>query len=221
MIPEARCRTIMGILTMNQDLVVVVTTLSLYFAAVVSPGPSFAFISRLAVSGARSAALGAALGLAIGATLYALLTMAGLAVLLEQIGWLTRLIQLAGGCYLIYLGIGAWRGGGPAAAQAAQGGRDTWYGVRAGALVCLSNPKAVAFFVGLYAVAIPHGTALWAKATIIGGGFAIEIVWNGLVAVLLCTPYARAVYDRFRVAIERAMRTALAFFGLRLLWEKA
>jgi threonine/homoserine/homoserine lactone efflux protein len=212
---------ISGESVMSQDLVAVVTALALYLAVVVSPGPSFALISRLAVSGARSAALEATLGLALGGALYAVLTMAGLAVLLEEVGWLARLIQVAGACYLIYLGIDAWRSSSNTmAAGASPMAKSTTHGIRTGFLVCLANPKAIAFFIGLYAVAVPQGTALWAKVTIVAGGFAIEILWYGLVTLLLSTRPVRAVYDRFRVGIERIVGTVLAVFGLRVLWEK-
>lgn len=85
---------------MTQDFATVLATLALYLAIVVSPGPSFALISRMAVAGERRAALGATLGLAAGATVYAVLTMTGLAVVLGQIGWLARALQVAGGGYL-------------------------------------------------------------------------------------------------------------------------
>ena len=89
-----------------------------------------------------------------------------------------------------------------------------------GMLVNLSNPKGIAFFIGLYAVAIPPATALWAKLTILVGGLLIEIVWYSLVTVLLSSRPARAAYDRFGVWIERLIGTVLAAFGLRLISEK-
>ncbi len=81
---------------MTQDVATVLATLALYLAIVVSPGPSFALVSRMAVAGKRRAALGATLGLAAGATVYAVLTMAGLAVMLGQVGWLVRQTKVDG-----------------------------------------------------------------------------------------------------------------------------
>jgi len=207
---------------MRQDLLTIATTLALYAAVVVSPGPNFALISRLAVSGARRAAFGATFGLAIAATFYAVLTMTGLALLLTRVGWLASLIQIAGGCYLVYLGIMAWLTAGPAATarQTPSTSHGACRGLRMGMLVNLSNPKGIAFFIGLYAVAIPPATALWAKLTILVGGLLIEIVWYSLVTVLLSSRPARAVYDRFGVWIERLIGTVLAAFGLRLISEK-
>jgi threonine/homoserine/homoserine lactone efflux protein len=49
---------------MHNDFVVILTTLTLYFVVVVSPGPNFAFVSRLAISGSRKGAFGASVGFA-------------------------------------------------------------------------------------------------------------------------------------------------------------
>jgi len=86
-----------------------------------------------------------------------------------------------------------------------------------------SSPAAattVAFFVGLYAAVIPHDTALWAKAIIIAGGFSIEAIWYGLVAMLLSTPAARTIYVRLGRWIERLIGTLLVGFGLRLICDR-
>ncbi|RFC62531.1 threonine transporter [Fulvimarina endophytica] len=206
---------------MSPDLLTVATALGPYAAVVVSPGPNFALISRLSISGAHPAAIGATFGLAIAATLYAGLTMAGLALVLTRIGWLASLIQIAGGCYLIYLGITAWLGSQHSATLRERGAPiGTLRGLRMGLIVNLSNPKGIAFFIGLYAVAVPPDTALWAKLAILAGGFALEILWYGFVIGLLTSRPARAAYERFGLWIERAIGTVLAAFGLRLISEK-
>lgn len=206
---------------MGSDLITVITVLGLYAAVLVSPGPNFALISRLAVSGARSTAVGAVFGLACAATLYAMLSMTGLALILTRIGWLAGFVQIAGGCYLVYLGVMAWRSdAGQAAVQRQADSGSLGRGLRMGALVNLSNPKGIAFFIGLYAVAVPPETAFWAKAVILTGGFLLELVWYGLVILLLSTRPARAAYDRFGRWIERGIGTLLAAFGLRLISEK-
>jgi len=206
---------------MSPNLAAIMTTLALYAAVVISPGPNFALVTRLAVSGARSTALKATFGFAVAATFYAVLSMAGLAVLLEQVGWLARAVQIAGGCYLIYLGIGAWVAAKKPAAETCSDVPHGWSGFRTGFLVTLANPKGIAFFVSLYGVAIPHDAPLWVKVVIIAGGFAIEIVWYSLVTFLLSTKPVRAAYDRSRAWIERSIGAVLAAFGTRLILEKA
>jgi threonine/homoserine/homoserine lactone efflux protein len=205
----------------HADVTAIMTTLALYLAVTVSPGPNFAVVSRLAVSGSRQAAYGASLGIGLASIIYATLSMAGLAVLLREIGWLARTVQICGGCYLIYLGIAAWISAGamskPNGPVAVRGG---WYGLRTGFVVDLSNPKSIAFFIGLYAVAVPPETALWAKVAIIAGCFIVEVLWNGLVAAMLSTPAALAIYKRLGKWIERTIGIFLAGFGVRMIYGR-
>jgi len=212
------------------DLSVVLTVLILYVAIVVSPGPNFALISRLALRGEDRAAWGATLGLAATATVYGVLAMVGLPALLQQVGWLTRIVQICGGLYLVWLGIQAWRHAGSstssseaatASGAAVDRRREALRGLRLGAMVNLSNPKGIAFFVSLYAVAVPPDTALWAKGMILAASFAIEIVWYGLVILALSSGRARRIYDRFGAWIERAIGSLLIAFGIRLAIDRS
>ena len=157
----------------------------------------------------------------LASIIYATLCMAGLAVLLKEIGWLARAVQICGGCYLIYLGVSAWIGAGampkPNGSVAVRSG---WYGLRTGFVVDLSNPKSIAFFIGLYAVAVPPETARWAKATIIVGCFIVEILWYGLAAAMLSTPAGLAIYKRLGKSIERTIGIFLASFGVRMICDR-
>jgi threonine/homoserine/homoserine lactone efflux protein len=202
---------------MRSDLTTILTTLALYIAVVVSPGPNFAYVSRLALSGATRAACGASIGFALGSLIYSVLTMTGLALLLQHVGWLARLIETAGGCYLIYLGLSNWFTNHHATPMALSP-RGGLYGLRNGLLVDLSNPKAIAFFIGLYAAAIPQDTALWARATIIVCSMFIEALWYCCVTLVFASTAPRAAYRRFGKWIERAFGTMIAAFGLRLIW---
>lgn len=207
---------------MHPEFVTIATALGLYALAVLSPGPSFALVTRLAVAGSRPAALGATVGLALAAGFYAVLTMAGLGLVLSRVSWLASVIQVAGGCYLVYLGWMAWASGKPSGTpqQPRAASRSMRQGLRDGIVVNLLNPKGIAFFLSLYAVAVPPDTALWAKAVILLGSFAMEVAWYGLAAVLLSSGSARATYGRFGRWIERGLGTVLAAFGLRLITEK-
>lgn len=207
---------------MPNDTAVVTTVLLLYAAIVVSPGPNFALISRLAISGVRRTAIGATIGLVCAATFYAALSMSGLALLLTRIGWLAGAVQIAGGLFLVYLGIKGWlyRPALDDGAAAVPARNDFFRGLRLGLLVNLSNSKGIAFFISLYAATIPPGTSGLAKGAMLSGGFALEVMWYGLIVWLLSTGPARAAYERFGIWIERIMGTFLVLFGLRLIFER-
>jgi threonine/homoserine/homoserine lactone efflux protein len=130
--------------------------------------------------------------------------------------------SIAGGLYLVYVGIGAWLSGAKTMGKGSGSRREHSFlsGLRVGTLVCLSNPKAIAFFLGLYAVAVPSEMPLWVRLTILAGSFVAETGWYLLVAVAFSTRQARAAYQRFGRWIERVVGVFLAGIGIRLIAEK-
>ena len=208
------------------DLSVIALVMALYVAAIITPGPSFLFMSRLSLQGRRVEGAGATVGIAFATTVYALMAMTGLAVLLDQARWLARGVQIFGGLYLIYLGIQAWRSSsdGPdtlaAKLNLGHDRRDFWSGFRLGALVAWSNPKSVLFFVSLYAAAIPIDASVATKGAILAGGTSLELLWNTMVVVVLSGQRASRVYRRATKGIERVIGTVLAYFGARLILDR-
>jgi threonine/homoserine/homoserine lactone efflux protein len=110
-----------------------------------------------------------------------------------------------------------WRSHGGAAAEIpAPPGRDALHGVRVGFLTGLTNPKAIAFFLSLFAVALPPDLTASGKALLLAAGFGIELGWYVLVALALSTRRLREAYARLRTAIDRVLGSALIALGIRL-----
>jgi threonine efflux protein len=193
--------------------------LAIWLLAVVSPGPAFLVLSQLAAGRSRAAGLGAALGIALGAILFATLTMWGLGVLVTKIAWLGNALRIAGAIYLIYLGLSLFHGASqpaPESTPVAAGGKDALAGLRIGLLTALTNPKAIAFFLSLFAVALPPDLPLAAKLTLLAAGFSIELGWYVLVAFALSTGWLRTRYARARTTIDRVLGAVLLLLGVRL-----
>jgi threonine/homoserine/homoserine lactone efflux protein len=95
----------------------VITVVHLLAAA--SPGPDFAYVTRQSLVHGRKAGLLASAGIALGLSIHIVYSAAGLAaVIAHSAHWMTA-IKLAGGCYLLYLGIRGLRSG-----RARRAGRD-------------------------------------------------------------------------------------------------
>src|SRR5262249_60864835 len=75
-----------------------------------SPGPSFVVVVRASAALSRRDGLAAALGMGCGGLVFAGLALAGLQTLLMQVSWLYLVLKVAGGIYLVYLGIRILRG---------------------------------------------------------------------------------------------------------------
>lgn len=204
---------------MNPYAVILGATL-IWLAVVVSPGPNFLVVSRLALSRSRRAAIGAAFGMTAGSMIYACLTMFGLGVLLLRFAWLGNAVRVAGGLYLVWLGIQAWRTRPedlqPDAAGAVAGVPFLRHGMRVGFLTEITNPKGIVFFLGLFAAAVPAATPLWAKLAVLSAGGVIDIAWYTAVAFALSSGPVRAGYLRIRRTVDRTLGTLLIALGLKV-----
>jgi threonine/homoserine/homoserine lactone efflux protein len=77
--------------------------------AAVSPGPSFVLVVRLAMAQSRSDGIAAAIGIGIAGVILSILALFGLDAVLTNIPMLYTAIKVAGGLYLIFLGIRIWQ----------------------------------------------------------------------------------------------------------------
>lgn len=207
---------------MDQALVIVGAAF-IWFLAVVSPGPNFLIVSQLSVARSRAAGMGATVGVSTGALTYASLTLFGLSIVLNQMAWLHDPIRIAGGAYLIYLGIKSWLGARkpPPAVDFTDATPGHFaHGLRVGLLTQFTNPKSIAFCVGLFAAAVPPSTPLWAKLSILAAGAVIEFGWYSLVTMVLSSGRSRAFYLRAKAAIDRTVGGLLVLLGARLLLEE-
>ncbi len=119
-----------------------------------SPGPSFVLVSRVSIANSRLHGLAAAIGMGLGGAVFAILALAGLVALLQQVEWLYLVLKCAGGLYLVYLGVAIWRGAREPISVASPDGRGTLAVSRAfvlGLVTQISNPKTAVVFCGAHA----------------------------------------------------------------------
>src|SRR5687767_3251274 len=83
----------------------------LHWMALVTPGPNLLVVSNLAASGSRRAAACAALGITVVAGTWSSLAVLGVNVFFTAHPYLRMAVQIAGGGYLIYIGLRFWRAG--------------------------------------------------------------------------------------------------------------
>lgn len=189
---------------------------------VVSPGPSFVLVSRIAVTRSRLHGLAAALGMGIGGTIFAGLALLGLAALLSQVDWLYLALKIAGGLYLAWLGIRIWRGAGeplaPAAAGAPQGA-TLFRSFSFGLLTQISNPKAAIIYGSVFAAMLPAAPPSWLVLALPPLVFAIETAWYAIVALAFSASHPRALYLRAKLWIDRLAGGVMTALGLRLLFD--
>lgn len=194
-----------------------------HMLAVMSPGPTFLVVARTAAAGSRGAALIAALAAAVGVMVWAAAALFGLQALLARVEWLYLALRIAGGVYLVWLGIQllrhAGKGDAPvtaAAGEAASPGRI----FRSVLFVQLANPKVAVFFGSVFLTLLPAEAPAWLNGVVLAIVFIDELAWYALVALLFSGDSVRAFYRRARVWIERLTGGVLAALGLRLALDR-
>jgi len=205
---------------------------------VISPGPSFILVARIAMApsaghaGGRRNALAAALGMGVGGVVFAGLALLGLTAVLGRVGGLYLALKLAGGLYLLYLGWRIWRGASralevPGVAQGAPqesdvataAPRGTGKSFLLGLFTQLSNPKTALVYASIFAALLPAHPPAWLVAALLPLLFMLEAGWYSLVALSLSSARPRGAYLRAKTLIDRCAGAVMGLLGARLLLD--
>jgi threonine efflux protein len=191
-----------------------------HLLAAASPGPDFAYVTRQSLVHGRRAGLFASLGIALGMSIHIAYSAAGLAaVIAHSAHWMTA-IRIAGGAYLLWLGIQGLRSSARPPDSAVATGATPASPLRqvAGGFLCNAlNPKAPIYFLALFTVVLspdlPAPTLVAYGAWIM----VLQWLWFSLVATVFTH---RAVRERLlgvRHWIDRAFGAVLLALGIRVL----
>jgi threonine/homoserine/homoserine lactone efflux protein len=185
-----------------------------------TPGPDMALVLRNSIRGGRTAAYRTIMGIAAGLVVWAAATALGVAAVLSASATVFTALKLAGGAYLVYLGVQtllALRRGeeAPAAAREA---RRRGSPLRQGLVTNLLNPKLAVLFTTLLPQFISPDDPAFAKSILLAAVFvAIGLTWLVLYANLVGL-VARS--RRFRRAVETVSGVVLIALGARLALER-
>ena len=199
------------------NAVAVFLTVALAHAlAVASPGPDFAMVVRRSLALGRAAGIWTAAGIGSGILFHVGYGLFGLDWLTQRWPASLTAIGLAGGLFLVWMGLGAVR------AQPVSGAPNddrtelastAWRHFGVGLLTNVLNTKAMLFFVALFTVAVSGpispllmaSRALWLPLS--------TFAWFALVATVLTRPSARARLLSVAHWIDRAMGAMLIALG--------
>ena len=196
-----------------------VSLLAVDLLAVISPGPAFVMVSQTSVRHGARSGIAAVFGIIVSVWIWCAVVLSGLTILFQIAPWLYGAMKLAGGAYLIYLGLNLLRARADVSASAPLGETElsARKGTMKGLLVCLTNPKAVVYFSSIFTLFVKPGSPIWLQAAAVGIATFDTLVWYGLVGVLFSHSAVRRVYGRVRHWIERAAGAVMVAFGARLI----
>ena len=200
------------------------TVAAMWTLAVLTPGPNFLAVARVAAARSRRAGLAAVAGIGVGTCFWGLAGCFGVKAMFALAPWLFGALKLVGAAYLIALGgriiVASFRPPGPAPALRAGPA------FRLGLLTSLSNPKSALFVAALFAAVLPRvqdeaGDPVVTGLAAVAEMVAISVGWYGLVVWLLTTRRAAAAYRHGRRRIDCVAGGIFVAFGARLLLERA
>jgi threonine/homoserine/homoserine lactone efflux protein len=189
-----------------------------YFVGTASPGPSNLAIMSIAANHGRKAALAFALGVISGSMFWATVAAVGISAVLVAYSHFIVAVKIFGGAYLLWLAFKSGRTAlAPPVARSSKPGRpETLRNLYLrGALLHLTNPKAILVWVSIVALSSSHsGPAL--GAVIPGCAVIGCLVFSGY-AFLFSMDSARRLYGRTRRALEGSLAVVFGIAGIRLL----
>lgn len=192
----------------------------LWTVAVVTPGPNFFNIAQLAASHSKRHGVVAALGVATGTVLWGLAGGLGIKSLFSAAPTLYLGFKIAGGCYLIYLGLKQFKRKPPIVAgdsgPMAGVGRTLLSVYGQGLLGNMTNPKAALFVATIFATAMPASVppALLALAVLTMASLSFS--WYCGVALLFSSRRMAGAYERSRKWLDRFAGSCYLLFGAHL-----
>jgi threonine/homoserine/homoserine lactone efflux protein len=195
------------------------TIVALYMPHLLSPGPNFLVLTRVAASESRLHGVVTSIGITSASTLYATLAVAGVGALLAHSPNVRLALQVAGGAYLLYKGVTLVRRAAPLHAAAASGSarQSLAQAYFNGLATNLTNPQAVMFFSSVFAALLSPDLAPWAGPAGVAT-VAITSLSVNLATVMLFS--LASVQQRYMLAktwIDRGAGVLLGGFGIRLL----
>lgn len=187
----------------------------------VTPGPDTFLVLRIALN-RPSAGIAAAAGSAVGAIAWAALVGVGLAAILEQSAELFRWVKIAGGLYLLYLGVSSFIKSRKAAKAGAGGSApeaalpySRLSALGAGALSTLLNPKVGLFYLAVVPQFIPHGGDTMGTSLILGVVVAvIAFAYLSMIAVVAFKAMRWLKRPKVSTVVERVSSGVIAGLGV-------
>lgn len=199
--------------TLHTMLLFVVTTVPLALA----PGPGMLYVISRAAAQGRVAGVVSALGLEIGTVVHVLALMFGLSALLARVPAAYDAIRLAGGAYLMYLGVRllwARRSGHAAAAMPPRSLRRL---VVEGTVTNLLNPKVALFLLAFLPQFVDVRTGrVTIQMLVLGALFVVVGVTVNIAVGLTVGAARRTLNERFERWLDGVSGAVFIALGLRI-----
>ncbi|HLV83792.1 MAG TPA: LysE family transporter [Devosia sp.] len=185
----------------------------------VIPGADFAVVLRQSIAHDRRAALFTSAGLAVSILVHGSYTLLGVGLIVSQSLLLFNVLKWLGAAYLVYLAIAALRSPPPKPpieGELAGARRGDFAAFALGFLTNLLNPKAVLFFLALFASLVSVHTGGDIKVFYGACMSMMLFAWFALVSVFFTTASVRQGFFRFGRWFNRVTGITFILLAVRV-----
>ena len=200
------------------ELAALVGIIAALSVGVVSPGPSFVMVARVAVAFSRRQALGAALGMGAGGVLFGAAALLGLQSIFQAVPAVYVALKVLGGLYLCYLGFRIFTSARQplpvteSTSHAYTADRSFWLGFT----TQVSNPKTAIVYASVFAAFLPPHFSLAFAVALLVIVFVVEAGWYALVALLLSSSRPQQAYLSYKAWVDRTAGVVMFALGTKL-----
>ena len=191
---------------------------AIHFVATVSPGPEFVLISKETLSRGRRAGFICQAGTLAGLLIHISYSALGLAAVIAKTPQLLILIQLLGGAYLIWLGIGGLRAkplGDTEICHRIEE-KSALQTFRQGFLCDLLNPKATVYCISLFTFVLSPDVSAFHISVYSACFMLIHTGWFTLVVLGLSNPQINSRFRRAGHWLDRILGGAMVAIGVKM-----
>lgn len=195
-----------------------------HFFGLITPGPDFFYVSRLAASNSRRNAICGVIGITIGVLFWALASILGLAILFTTIPMLHGVIMCLGGGYLAYLGLLMLKSRNnvvfeDVTEQELNKMTSIKKEIAKGLMVNLSNAKAIIYFASVMSLVLVNLTETWQILTALLVIVVETFLYFYVISVLFSRPIAKHFYSQYSRYIDNLSGVIFLLFGGYLVYS--
>ncbi|WP_207308914.1 LysE family translocator [Marinobacter salicampi] len=190
----------------------------------ITPGVDTLLVLRNTSRGGLRDGVISSLGICSGLFIHATLSAIGISLILVQTAWAFSLLKWAGACYLIWLGLTSLYEATRKNTRVQTQISDTkspavngWRSMREGLLSNVLNPKTALFYMAFLPHFIdPQGPAFSQSIVLAAIHFAMAMMWQCGLALVVVKSQAVAVSQRFKRVMHFLTGGVFVGFGVKL-----
>lgn len=196
----------------------------IHFFGLLTPGPDFFYVSKIAASNSRRNALCGVIGITLGVTIWAMASILGLALLLNTYKSLHGIIMILGGGYLTYLGILMVKSRknvvfAKATTEELNQSSTISKEIFKGLLINLSNAKVVIYFSSVMSLVLVNLTESWQIFTALLIIIVETFIYFYIISLLFSHKLAKDFYSKYSRYIDNVAGIIFLGFGLYLVYS--